>query len=169
TETTVERFDFKILFIIIGSVVLFGLLLRPLGLYLSIFLLVAGSSIASFEFNWRVAVVNAIFLVVFCWLAFVKGLGLIFPLWPTFLGMNENQGEDNIMELLEHLALGFSVAITPENLLYALLGCILGTLVGVLPGLGPVPTIAMLLPITYVLPPVAGLIMLAGIYYGTQY
>lgn len=88
TETTVERFDFKILFIIIGSVVLFGLLLRPLGLYLSIFLLVVGSSIASFEFSWRVAVVNAIFLVVFCWLAFVKGLGLIFPLWPTFLGMN---------------------------------------------------------------------------------
>jgi len=73
------------------------------------------------------------------------------------------------MELLEHLALGFSVAFTPENILYALLGCILGTLVGVLPGLGPVPTIAMLLPITYVLPPVAGLIMLAGIYYGTQY
>ena len=73
------------------------------------------------------------------------------------------------MELLEHLALGFSVAFTPENLLYALLGCLLGTLVGVLPGLGPVPTIAMLLPITYVLPPVAGLIMLAGIYYGTQY
>ncbi|CAM4288763.1 tripartite tricarboxylate transporter permease [Bordetella tumbae] len=73
------------------------------------------------------------------------------------------------MELMEHLALGFSVAFTPENLLYALLGCILGTLVGVLPGLGPVPTIAMLLPITYVLPPVAGLIMLAGIYYGTQY
>ncbi|WP_459616943.1 tripartite tricarboxylate transporter permease [Bordetella sp. 2513F-2] len=73
------------------------------------------------------------------------------------------------MELLHNLALGFSVAFTPENLLYALLGCILGTLVGVLPGLGPVPTIAMLLPITYVLPPVAGLIMLAGIYYGTQY
>lgn len=65
--------------------------------------------------------------------------------------------------------LGFSVAFTPENLLYALLGCLLGTLVGVLPGLGPVPTIAMLLPITYVLPPIAGLIMLAGIYYGTQY
>jgi TctA family transporter len=73
------------------------------------------------------------------------------------------------MELLENLALGFSVAVSPENLLYALLGCILGTLVGVLPGLGPVPTIAMLLPITYVLPPIAGLIMLAGIYYGTQY
>jgi putative tricarboxylic transport membrane protein len=73
------------------------------------------------------------------------------------------------MELLDHLMLGFSVAFTPENLLYALLGCILGTLIGVLPGIGPVPTIAMLLPITYVLPPVAGLIMLAGIYYGAQY
>jgi len=73
------------------------------------------------------------------------------------------------MEILDHLALGFSVAFTPENLLYALLGCILGTLIGVLPGIGPVPTIAMLLPLTYVLPPVAGLIMLAGIYYGSQY
>ncbi|MCF7769449.1 MAG: tripartite tricarboxylate transporter permease [Achromobacter pulmonis] len=73
------------------------------------------------------------------------------------------------MELLQNLMLGFSVAFTPENLFYAFLGCLLGTLVGVLPGLGPVPTIAMLLPITYVLPPTAGLIMLAGIYYGTQY
>lgn len=73
------------------------------------------------------------------------------------------------MELLEHLALGFSVAFTAENLAYCLLGCLLGTLIGVLPGIGPVPTIAMLLPITYVLPPVAGLIMLAGIYYGAQY
>jgi TctA family transporter len=73
------------------------------------------------------------------------------------------------MELLANLAVGFSVAVSPENLLYAFMGCILGTLVGVLPGLGPVPTIAMLLPITYVLPPIAGLIMLAGIYYGTQY
>ena len=59
------------------------------------------------------------------------------------------------MELFDNLMLGFSVAFTPENLLYALLGCVLGTLIGVLPGIGPVPTIAMLLPITYVLPPVA--------------
>ena len=73
------------------------------------------------------------------------------------------------MDLLNNLILGFGVAFTPENLFYALLGCLLGTLVGVLPGLGPVPTIAMLLPITYVLPPIAGLIMLAGIYYGAQY
>ncbi len=73
------------------------------------------------------------------------------------------------MELFDHLMLGLSVAFTPENLMYAFLGCLLGTLIGVLPGIGPVPTIAMLLPVTYVLPPTAGLIMLAGIYYGAQY
>jgi TctA family transporter len=72
------------------------------------------------------------------------------------------------MELFDHLALGFSVALSLENVAYCLLGCLLGTMIGVLPGIGPVPTIAMLLPITYVLPPVAGLIMLAGIYYGAQ-
>ncbi|MCD0505083.1 tripartite tricarboxylate transporter TctB family protein [Bordetella petrii] len=88
TETKIDKFDFKILFIIIGSVVMFGLLLRPLGLYASLFLLVMASSTASYEYSWKVALANAIFLVVFCWLAFIKGLGLIFPLWPSFLGMN---------------------------------------------------------------------------------
>ena len=73
------------------------------------------------------------------------------------------------MELLEHLALGFSVAFTLQNLMYAFIGCLLGTLIGVLPGVGPVATIAMLLPTTYALPPVSALIMLAGIYYGAQY
>jgi len=87
-ETEVTKFDFKILAIIIGSVIMFGALLRPLGLYLSMFLLVVISSVASHEFSWKVAVLNAIFLVVFCWLAFIKGLGLIFPLWPSFLGLN---------------------------------------------------------------------------------
>ena len=73
------------------------------------------------------------------------------------------------MELIDHLALGFSVAFTFQNLIYAFIGCLLGTLIGVLPGIGPVATIAMLLPATYSLPPVAALIMLAGIYYGAQY
>ncbi|WP_009523723.1 tripartite tricarboxylate transporter permease [Imbroritus primus] len=73
------------------------------------------------------------------------------------------------MELFDNLALGFSTALTFQNLAYAFLGCILGTLIGVLPGLGPLATIAMLLPATYALPPVAALIMLAGIYYGAQY
>ncbi len=73
------------------------------------------------------------------------------------------------MELFSHLSLGFETALSAQNLLYAFIGCLLGTLIGVLPGLGPSTTIAMLLPITYTLPPVSALIMLAGIYYGAQY
>jgi TctA family transporter len=73
------------------------------------------------------------------------------------------------MELLSNLALGFGVAFTFQNLLYAFAGCVLGTLIGVLPGLGPVATIAMLLPSIYGLDATPALIMLAGIYYGAQY
>ena len=73
------------------------------------------------------------------------------------------------MDLLNNLALGFSTALTLQNLIYCFLGCVLGTLIGILPGLGPIATIAMLLPATYALPPIAALIMLAGIYYGAQY
>src|SRR3954454_22179902 len=73
------------------------------------------------------------------------------------------------MELLANLGLGFETALSPWNLLYCFIGCLLGTAVGVLPGLGPIATIAMLLPITFGLPPVSALIMLAGIYYGAQY
>ncbi|CAD5109511.1 tripartite tricarboxylate transporter permease [Zestomonas carbonaria] len=73
------------------------------------------------------------------------------------------------MELLANLATGVDAALTWHNLLYCLIGVTLGTLVGVLPGLGPVATIAMLLPITYGLTPAAALIMLSGIYYGAQY
>ena len=71
--------------------------------------------------------------------------------------------------LLANLAIGFSVALTPEALMYCLIGCLLGTLIGVLPGIGPVATIAMLLPATFALKPELSLIMLAGIYYGAQY
>jgi putative tricarboxylic transport membrane protein len=73
------------------------------------------------------------------------------------------------MEFLDHLRLGAEVAFTWTNVLYCLIGVLLGTLIGVLPGIGPVPTIAMLLPITFNLDPIAALIMLAGIYYGSQY
>ena len=73
------------------------------------------------------------------------------------------------MDLIANLSLGFGVAFTLQNLMYAFIGCLLGTLIGVLPGIGPLATIAMLLPATYALPPVAALIMLAGIYYGAQY
>src|SRR6187431_524493 len=73
------------------------------------------------------------------------------------------------MEIFHNLIIGFGVAISPMHLLYCFVGVMLGTLIGVLPGIGPVATIAMLLPITFGLPPTAALIMLAGIYYGAQY
>jgi len=73
------------------------------------------------------------------------------------------------MDLISSLALGFSVALDPVNILYCFIGVLLGTLVGVLPGIGPTATIAMLLPITFTLGPATALIMLAGIYYGAQY
>jgi putative tricarboxylic transport membrane protein len=73
------------------------------------------------------------------------------------------------MELINNLALGFGTALTWVNLLYAFFGALLGTLIGVLPGLGPVATMAMLLPSIYALDATPALIMLAGIYYGSQY
>src|SRR5215210_8023979 len=73
------------------------------------------------------------------------------------------------MDLVANLQLGFATALHPSNVLYCFVGVLLGTLVGVLPGIGPTATIAMLLPITFSLEPVAALIMLAGIYYGAQY
>ena len=73
------------------------------------------------------------------------------------------------MDVLSNLGLGLQTALSLGNLAYCLAGVFLGTAIGVLPGLGPVATISILLPITFGLPPVSALIMLAGIYYGAQY
>src|ERR687897_661863 len=73
------------------------------------------------------------------------------------------------MDVLDNLALGFETALQPENVLFCLVGVVLGTAIGVLPGIGPTATIALLLPITFNFEPVSSLIMLAGIYYGAQY
>src|SRR5512139_2072735 len=73
------------------------------------------------------------------------------------------------MDLINNLLLGFGTALSLSNLLYAFVGCMIGTLIGVLPGIGPIATLAMLLPMTYALEPTSALIMLAGIYYGAQY
>ena len=72
-------------------------------------------------------------------------------------------------EFFSHLWLGFSVAALPINIAFCFLGALLGTLIGVLPGIGPTATIAILLPITFGLPPETAIIMLAGIYYGANY
>jgi putative tricarboxylic transport membrane protein len=73
------------------------------------------------------------------------------------------------VEIFHNMLLGFTVVLTPWNLFYCLFGAVIGTLIGVLPGIGPAATIALLLPFTFNVPPVTALIMLAGIYYGSQY
>src|SRR5579872_3628730 len=71
--------------------------------------------------------------------------------------------------MIHNLQYGFGVAFSPENLLYCLIGAVLGTFIGVLPGMNPIIVIAMLLPLTFKIPATAGLIMLAGIYYGCHH
>ena len=71
--------------------------------------------------------------------------------------------------LIDNLITGIDVVFTFNHLLYIFIGCLVGTIVGILPGLGPAAAISVLLPITYYLDPLSGLMMLAGIYYGTQY
>src|SRR4030042_85619 len=73
------------------------------------------------------------------------------------------------METVGHLLYGFQVAFQPLTLFTCFIGVLIGTLVGVLPGLGPVAAISLLLPVTFHAPPVASVVMLAGIYYGAMY
>ncbi|WP_029002530.1 tripartite tricarboxylate transporter permease [Azorhizobium doebereinerae] len=73
------------------------------------------------------------------------------------------------MEFFDHILLGFSTALQFKNLLFCLIGAVIGTAIGVLPGIGPIPTVALLLPLTFGLDPATSLIMLAGIFYGAQY
>jgi len=72
-------------------------------------------------------------------------------------------------ETLQNLLLGFSVALTPSVLVYAFIGCVVGTLVGMLPGVGPLAGISMLLPATFGLNPIIAVVLLAGVYYGAMY
>ena len=73
------------------------------------------------------------------------------------------------MDLIGNVLNGFGVALQPINLLFCFTGCVIGTLVGVLPGVGPTAAISLLLPMTFRLNPISGIIMLAGIYYGAMY
>jgi len=83
---TLERWALKPLFVIIASVVVFGLLLTTAGLVVSVIALVIGSSLASQEFTWRATLLNTIVLIGFALIVFVYGLGLQFPVWPAFVG-----------------------------------------------------------------------------------
>ena len=73
------------------------------------------------------------------------------------------------MDVFANLALGFSIALTPFNIFLAMVGVVIGTLIGALPGIGPVSGVALLLPLTFGMPPTSGIIMLAALYAGTMY
>jgi putative tricarboxylic transport membrane protein len=73
------------------------------------------------------------------------------------------------MELLSQFGSGLAEALTPVNLMYAFLGVLVGTVVGVLPGIGPITAIALLIPLSFGLEPTSGLILLSGVYYGSMY
>ena len=73
------------------------------------------------------------------------------------------------MDIADGLLHGFYVALQPTNVLWCFVGCLLGTVVGILPGLGPAATISLLLPLTFSMDPAGGVIMMAGIYYGAKY
>jgi putative tricarboxylic transport membrane protein len=74
-----------------------------------------------------------------------------------------------VLDTFSNLTLGFSVALEPANLAFCFAGALIGTFIGVLPGLGPIAAIALLLPLTFKMAPAAAIIMLAGIYYGAMY
>ena len=76
---------------------------------------------------------------------------------------------DALAAFLGNIGMGFAVALTWQNLLLCFIGCLLGTIIGVLPGIGPLTTMAMVLPFTFWLGPVGALIMLSGVFYGAQY
>ena len=84
-ETRVQKFSWSTIVLVLGSVVLFGLLLTRAGLIISLAAVVIVSSYASHEFGWRATLVNTVVLIALCLVVFVYALSLQFPLWPTFL------------------------------------------------------------------------------------
>ena len=184
TEHSFGQVPWRGLLLLIGAVLFFGFVVRGLGLAPAVLIVVLTTAWASRYARLRSSLPLSIGLAAFCAVLFIRLLGLPLPL--TGPGSASITGRPSApaltcgtanpipvggspMELLGDLGLGFATALSPFNLMYCFIGVLLGTAVGVLPGLGPVATIAMLLPITFGLPPVSSLIMLAGIYYGAQY
>jgi hypothetical protein len=81
----IGHFDWRSIFIILGSVALFGFLLQPAGMVISLLVLVIASSFASHEFTWKGTLINAVVMVVLCFITFVWALKLQFPIWPSFI------------------------------------------------------------------------------------
>src|SRR5262249_44445472 len=163
-STPLGPFAGKALLLVTVAVALFGFAVEGAGLAVATILLVVVSSAAGSSLKLPAAMALALALAAFCVVVFRLALGLPFPIVGPWLG-----GLGGMHEVFANLAIGGATALSAANLLYCFLGVLLGTLVGVLPGLGPVATIAMLLPATLSLPAESALIMLAGIYYGAQY
>ena len=142
--------------------VVFGFLMEEAGFIPAMLALIPISAAAGREFKWMEVVPLTIGLT-----HRLRGRLHLGP-GPA---VSADQGTLGLLtwNSFNNLVFGFSVALTWQNLWFCFIGCFLGTLIGVLPGIGPLATIAMLLPITFNVPPVAALIMLAGIYYGAQY
>ena len=157
----IGRWDSKAVLAITLAVVAFAVLIGPLGLAVTVPVVILIAAVADAERTWRNVLIAIAVLLPLTWFIFIVILGLQLRRFRPSSG--------SPMELFDNLALGLHTALSLHNLLYALLGCLLGTLIGVLPGLGPLATISMLLPFTYGLDPTTALIMLAGIYYGAAY
>ena len=142
-----------------ASLVVFGLSIERLGLVVAILLLIGIGALATRELRPLETAIAALVLIV----------AVLGDLHPRAGADHPGLAGVVAMEFFHNLAIGFGVALTPANLVFALVGAMVGTLIGVLPGIGPIATIAMLLPLTFHLEPVSGLIMLAGIFYGAQY
>ena len=131
------------------------------GLALSSFATILIASLATREARPIETLLFALGLSAAAVLLFVKALALPVPIWPGAMVLT--------WSLFDNLLMGLTTALQPNNLLFCLIGVVIGTAIGVLPGIGPIPTIALLLPFTFGLSPTSAMIMLAGIFYGAQY
>ena len=145
---------------ITASVAVFALTAQRLGLALSSFAAILIACLATREARPIEAVLFALGLSAAAVLLFVKVLAC-----QCRSGLEH--GSD--MELFDNLQIGLATALLPHNLLFCLIGVVIGTAIGVLPGIGPIPAVALLLPFTFGLSPPSAMIMLAGIFYGAQY
>ena len=145
---------------ITASVAVFALTASRLGLALSSFAAILIASLATREVKPVESVVFALALSTAAVLLFVKVLGL---------ARADLAALKVRMELFDNLQIGLATALLPHNLLFCLIGVVIGTAIGVLPGIGPIPAVALLLPFTFGLSPPSAMIMLAGIFYGAQY
>ena len=163
---TIGSYAWRGMLFILPAPIFFGLTVRGLGFVPSIFLTTLIAALASLKMKLPAALLLALAVTVFSTLVFSYAPRPAVPaLRPLAAVLRSGP-----MDLLSNLALGFATAASPENLFFCLIGVLLGTLIGVLPGIGATATIAMLLPITFQIgEPVSSLIMLAGIYYGAQY